>query len=129
MKIVTAAAIAVFSLAPAAVVSAADQSVGGSGAAAAGTPATGRDAYLRTVQQEMRDWQGKLRDAGETAVAGGRQAGSAAEAGLHDAWTKTEAASHRLQTASTEGWDGAKASYEEAARDLAAAWHRVHPDK
>ena len=73
----------------------------------------------------MQEWQTKLHDFDERAEAQGRKAGNAAENDLHAAWTRVEAAGHTLQTASAEGWESAKVSFEKASHDLADAWDRV----
>jgi hypothetical protein len=74
----------------------------------------------------MQEWQRKLHDVSENAAAKGNAAGDAAENDLNEAWTRTEAASRQLQTASAEGWESAKTSYEQASHDLAEAWHKIH---
>jgi hypothetical protein len=75
----------------------------------------------------MATWRGKLdafgADAKGTAVA----AGSDADRDLHVAWTKLQTASEWLQNVGADGWTAAKATYDKAANDMDAAWHRVHP--
>ena len=73
----------------------------------------------------MQEWQRKLHDFSVRAEANGKEAGNAADTDLQKAWTRTEAASRRLQTVGAEGWDRARTSFEQASRDLAAAWDRV----
>jgi hypothetical protein len=58
----------------------------------------------------------------------GQRAGNAAENDLNEAWTKAEAASRQLQTIGAEGWESAKTSFAKASRELAEAWHKIHPE-
>ncbi len=88
-----------------------------------------RDTYTREAQDEMQEWKRKLHDVGEKAEAKGKNAGAAAESELDAAWAKADAASRKLQTAGAEGWDSAKTDFERASHDLAAAWHKNHPDE
>jgi hypothetical protein len=96
--------------------------------AANGNATSDRETYTQKAREEMQEWQRKLHEYGETAEAKGSEAGNAAENGLRTAWTKAEAASRQLQTARADGWESAKISYDRASRDLADAWHKVHPD-
>ncbi len=97
------------------------QSVAGSDATA------GRATYTQKAHADMRDWQRKLHDFGKTAKANGEKTGNAAGNDLHAAWTKTQEESRKLETASAEGWQSAKASYEKASHDLAETWDRNRP--
>ena len=76
----------------------------------------------------MEEWRQKLRDFSERAKAKGQKEGDAAENDLNAAWIKTEAELQKLQAASAEDWDGAKASFEKASRELADAWNRIRPE-
>jgi uncharacterized membrane protein len=95
------------------------------GLAAGGNTPADRDTYTQQARDEMQKWQRKLHDFSEKAEAKGKEAANAAENDLNAAWTKAEAASRRLQTVGAEGWDRARTSFEQASRDLAAAWGRV----
>ncbi len=96
--------------------------------AAANDSTADRDTYARTARDHMRDWRHKLQDFGEKAKAKGQKEGDAAEKDLNAAWIKTEAESRKLQTASIEGWESAKISFEKASRELADAWNRIRPE-
>lgn len=96
---------------------------------AAGTDAPAdRDTYTHEAQTQMQEWQRKLHDFNASAETKGDEAGNAAGRDLNKAWIKAEAASRELQTASAEGWDSAKVSFDNASRDLAATWHKVNPE-
>ncbi len=84
--------------------------------------AADRDKYKQKARDEVQAWQRKL---SKKVAARGSAADNAAENDLDKAWIKTEAASDRLQTVGAEGWDSAKASFEAASRELAAAWDRI----
>lgn len=96
--------------------------------AAADESTADRESYTRKAQDELREWQHKLREFGDQAAASGKAAGNAANDDLNQARTKAEAATDRLQTVGAEGWASAKASFEQASHDLSDTWHRVHPD-
>jgi hypothetical protein len=104
----------------------------GSGApvqlAAGGDSTADRDTYTQKARDEMQEWQRKLHDFSEKAEAKGKEAGNAAENDLNKAWAQAEAASRKLQTVGAESWESAKTSFEEASRELADAWHKVHPE-
>ena len=96
---------------------------------AAGADSTAdRDTYTQKAREEMQEWQRKLHDFSEKAAAKGKQLDKAAKNDLNKAWTKAKAASSRLQTAGAEGWASAKTSFEEASRELADTWHKIHPE-
>jgi hypothetical protein len=84
-----------------------------------------RDTYTQRARGEMQEWQRKLHDFSEMAKANGQKAGKAAENGLTAAWAKTEAEARRLQSASADGWESAKSSYEKASHELADAWDKA----
>ncbi len=86
-----------------------------------------RGTYTQQARSDMRDWQQKPSDLGRNAKAGGEKAGNAAGSDLNIAWKKTQQESRNLQTASAEGWAGAKLSYEKASHELADAWDRNKP--
>jgi len=87
-----------------------------------------RDTYMQRAKVELQEWQRKVHDFGEQAKAKGQTASDSTGNELNEAWSKTEAASHRLQTASADGWDSAKISFEKASHNLADPWHKVHPE-
>jgi hypothetical protein len=86
-----------------------------------------RDSFTAKAEAEMHDWQRKFDDAAQSARAKGEEGGAATSRALDHAWTKTKDASHQLESASTDGWDKAKAEFEQASHDLAAEWHKVYP--
>jgi hypothetical protein len=93
---------------------------------AAGSDSTGdRDTYTLRAWNEMQEWQRKLHTFTEKAEVKGKEAGNAVEDGLNAAWAKTQTESRKLQTASAEGWESAKSSYEQASHELADAWEKV----
>jgi hypothetical protein len=51
-----------------------------------------------------------------------------AENELNAAWTKAEAEQHKLETASAEGWESAKTSFEKASHNLKEVWDKIRPD-
>lgn len=86
--------------------------------AAGGDSTADRDTYIQNGRNFMREWQQKLHDFSERAKAKGDQEGNAARNDLNVAWTKADAEQHKLQSASAEGWESAKASFEKASHDL-----------
>ena len=95
--------------------------------AVAGDPAGDRDSYTQKARNDMEEWQRKLHEVGDKTEAKGKEVGNAADSDLNQAWSKAKAASEKLQTMGAEGWDGAKASYEQASHDLSDTWHKIHP--
>jgi hypothetical protein len=96
--------------------------------AAASVSTDDRDSYTQKVRDQMEEWRQKLQDFSERAKAKGQKEGDATENNLNTAWIKTESESQKLQAASAEDWDGAKASFEKASQELADAWDRVRPE-
>jgi hypothetical protein len=96
--------------------------------AAGGDSTADRDTYTQKARAEMNEWQRKLQGFSEKAEAKGKEAGNAAENDLNEAWTKAEATSRQLQTIGAEGWESAKTSFAKASRELAEAWHKIHPE-
>lgn len=90
--------------------------------------AADREVYSQEAQNQLRQWQRKLRDFGDKAKGGGKAADAAARDELQRAWTNAEAASDRLQAMDAAGWDSAKSSFEKASHQLAESWHRIHPE-
>ena len=86
-----------------------------------------KDEYVRKSKDEMQTWQERVHDFGETAEAKGDEANAAAKSDLRKAWADTEAQSRKLETASADGWEGAKASFEKASQNLKDTWHKIHP--
>ncbi len=95
--------------------------------AVGGDSTVDRDTYTQKARVSVDEWQQKLHDFSEKAKAKGQQEGNAAENELKAAWTKVEAEQHKLQTASAEGWESAKISFEKASHDLKEAWDKIRP--
>jgi hypothetical protein len=94
-------------------------------AAPAPTPGTAQadhQTYTRRAESETEQWGAKLQAFHAQADAKGEKAAAATEAGLQEAWGKVKVATHGLQTAGDETWEGAKHAYEAADDDLASAW-------
>jgi len=96
--------------------------------AAGGDLTADRDAYTQKARDAMHEWQQKLHDFSEKAKAKGREEGKAAENELNAAWTKAEAEQHKLETASAEGWESAKISFEKASHHLKEVWDKIRPE-
>lgn len=91
----------------------------------AGSSTVDRDTYAHEARDAVQQWRRKLRDFSKQAKAEGEKAGSATENGLNEAWAKADAASRKLQNVGAESWATAKTSYEQASRELAAAWDKM----
>ena len=96
--------------------------------AAGGDLTADRDAYTQKARDAMHEWQQKLHDFSEKAKAKGQEEGKAAENELKAAWTKAEAEQRKLETASAEGWESAKTSFEKAFHDLKEVWDKIRPE-
>jgi hypothetical protein len=95
---------------------------------AGNTTTTDRDTYTRKATDDMQDWQQKLQDFGEKAKAKGQAAGDATADALNTAWSRTQVEGRRLKAASADGWENAKASYEQATHKLADTWNKIRPE-
>jgi len=84
-----------------------------------------RETYTQKARGDMQDWQRKLHAFGEKVQAKAMQAHNSAGDDLDRAWTRAEAASRRLETASSEDWDGAKISFKRASHRLDLAWRKI----
>lgn len=98
------------------------------GFTAASDAAIDRDTYRQKAHDDVRDWQHKLHDFDAKAKAEGNDADRTAKVDLNKAWDKTKIASRKLQTASAEGWNAAKAEYEKASQDMADTWHEIQAE-
>jgi hypothetical protein len=96
--------------------------------AAGGDSTVDRDTYTQKARDAMHEWQQKLHDFGEKAKAKGQEKATAAENELKAAWTKADAEEHKLESASAEGWESAKISFEKASHDLKEVWDKIRPD-
>jgi hypothetical protein len=96
--------------------------------AAAGDSTADRDTYTQKARDDMHEWQQKLRDFGAKAKAKGNEEDDAARNELNAAWTKADAEQRKLRSASAEGWDSAKISFEKASHDLKEVWDKIRPD-
>lgn len=97
--------------------------------AAEGSFGAKKDEYVQRSKAEMREWQEKMKDFAEKAGVKGQEATAASKDGLHKAWAKTEAESHKLETASAEGWENAKSSFEKASQNLKDSWRKIYPEE
>jgi hypothetical protein len=94
---------------------------------AAGGSTSDRDTYNQSARDATQEWQIKLHDLSEKAKAKGQEEANAAENELKAAWTKADA-EHKLQSASAEGWESARISFEKASYDLKEVWDKIRPD-
>ncbi len=87
-----------------------------------------RDTYTRKADDDMRTWQQKMHDFGETTEVEGKQVGKSARDGLATAWTNTQIESRKLRDATAEGWQAAKHGFERASHNLSEAWDKRGTD-
>jgi len=92
---------------------------------AVGGDAADRDAYSQKARDAMQDWRQKLHDFGERAKAKGQEDRNAAGKELNAAWIKADVGERKLETASVEGWESAKTSFEKASHDLKELWDKI----
>ena len=96
--------------------------------AVGGKSTVDRDTSTQTARNAMQEWHQKLHDFGEKAKAKGQEEGNVAGNALNTAWTKAAAEQQKLQSASAEGWESAKISFEKASHDLKKVWDKIRPD-
>jgi hypothetical protein len=92
---------------------------------AVGSDSADRDAYSQKARDAMQDWRQKLQDFGERAKAKGQEDGNAAGKDLNAAWIKADVGEHKLETATADGWESAKVSFEKASGDLKELWDKI----
>jgi hypothetical protein len=95
--------------------------------AASGEAPSDREGFVQKAHENTAKWQRKLQALNDKADANGKAAAISAEDDVHKAWSKVEATSQKLETASAEGWQDAKAAFETASRELADTWHKHYP--
>ena len=88
--------------------------------------ATDWDTYTQQAQGKSQEWQQKLQHFSDTMAAKGQKATTRTEDQLKKAWARTQTEAHK-QTATADGWQGAKTSFERASRDLSNAWGKIRP--
>lgn len=96
--------------------------------AAAENPAD-RKSYVQTKEGRMAQWRSRIDDFEARTQAKATAADQAASREIQGAWNHVERASSALDGAGQDGWDSAKAAYEQASRDLEATWARIGPSK
>jgi hypothetical protein len=87
----------------------------------------GRSSFTQHAQDDMQEWQRKVHDFGRQAKAAGQQGARSARDDLNTALSKAKLAADRLHTVGADGWQGAKAGYQQARHDLADTWERIKP--
>ena len=93
------------------------------GMAAAADWKAERDAYVQNARDEVQEWQRKLHDFREKRR--NSEANIKTREHFDTAWTEVEEASHKLETAGAENWEGAKISFHKASQRLAAVWEQI----
>ena len=83
--------------------------------------------YLQRARVDMQVWHQKLQDFSERTAAEAKRDGNAADNQLKIAWAKTQVEAEKLQTASADGWESAKISFEKASRERSDAWDKIRP--
>ena len=83
--------------------------------------------YIQRARGDMQVWQQKLQDFSHRTAAEAKRDGNAADNQLKIAWAKTQVEAEKLQTASADGWESAKISFEKASRELSDAWDKIRP--
>ncbi len=86
-----------------------------------------RDSYLHKARKKTAEWRRKMDELNKKAAADGKQAAIVAEDDVTKAWARVKIASRRLENASADGWEAAKATFEKASHNLEATWHKRHP--
>jgi hypothetical protein len=87
----------------------------------------GRSSFTQQAQDDMQEWQRKVHDFGRQAKATGQHGVRSAKDDLNTAFSKAKLAADRLHTVGADGWQGAKASFQQARHDLRDTWDRIKP--
>jgi len=86
-----------------------------------------RSSYTQKARDDVHAWETKLSEFGDRTAAKGNADKTAIKLDLQAAWVKTKTEEDKLETASADGWQSAKASYETASRDLTGLWDKIRP--
>jgi hypothetical protein len=83
--------------------------------------------YLEKARTDLQDWRRQL-DAFDARVETEGQAdGRAAADRLNLAWARTQTEAAKLQAAGADGWERAKASFEDTSREFTESFDKVRP--
>lgn len=91
-------------------------------------PLNERLSYMHQAQVKMQEWKHKLRDLGDKAKASGKDAKVSTDEDLKKIWERTKAASRKLQAATADDWESARASYETESHNLDESWKKRNPN-
>ena len=87
-----------------------------------------RASYTQRARDDVHAWETKLNEFGDRTAAKGDADKTAIKLDLQAAWVKTKTEEDKLETASADGWQSAKASYETASHDLIGLWDKIRPE-
>jgi len=87
-----------------------------------------RTSYTQKARDDVHAWEAKLNEFGDRTAAKGDADKTAVKLDLQAAWVKTKTEEDKLETASADGWQSAKASYETASHDLIGLWDKIRPE-
>jgi hypothetical protein len=87
----------------------------------------GRSTFTQHAQDDIHEWQRKVQDFGRHARTAGQQDASSAKHDLDTAFAKAKLAADRLHTVGADGWQGAKADFQQARHGLADTWDKIKP--
>lgn len=83
------------------------------------------DAYREKAETNMAAWQNRVDELGSDAKATTKDVSAEAKQALDSAWVDVKSAWNDLQSATADGWQQAKANFEEAMDRLDRAWSEL----
>jgi hypothetical protein len=91
-----------------------------------GTPAAPdtKDSYLKNAQDELVAWKHDVDDFAARAKASGQEASQATARQLNEAWARAKVEGDKLATATADGWDRTRASFEAASRAFSDTFNK-----
>lgn len=84
-----------------------------------------RGSFTQAAEDDLHRWRQRVHDFDVSAEATGKADTIATEHALDAAWDRVQIEAGKLQTASRDGWESAKLSYQNASRDLTDTWDRT----
>lgn len=98
-------------------------------AVAADTGDASHGDYMRKAKQQFQTWRERMSQWSDEAKEKGSTLSAQARDNLDKAWDDVKVDWDKLQGAAPEGWDKARASFEEASRRLQRSWQDLHADR
>ena len=89
------------------------------------TQEAGRNTYIHENEGTFEEWGKKVDAFNAKASQRGDEAKKAAQREIDNAWTETKSSWAKMKSASRDGWEDAKISFETSKKKLERAWNNA----